>query len=134
MNTSLIKPHVSDHDEIEALQELFTEQPSDDMEVPLFNSNSNVIKLLSKLQLLSITAPRNVVDVSLTVCGCVKSIMVMVVTNCSIEMYLNGHQPEPIIHINFDVTDDKAEEYLVTAISTVKELMLKHKNQNMDAA
>lgn len=95
---------------------------------------ANILNLVQELQALSIVAPSHVIDVTVSVSGFVNQIMIMVTTNCSKEMYMNRKLPKPVIHVNFNISDLEAKEYLVNAISTVKSLMKEHKEQNKDAA
>jgi len=96
--------------------------------------NTTVIQLISQLTVLSLEAPSNIIDVSISIAGHVKNIIIIINTDCSIQMYLDGKQPKPVTHINFSMLDKQAEQHLRDAIITVQDLMLKHKEQNKDAA
>jgi hypothetical protein len=90
--------------------------------------------LLAELNALSIEAPANIVDITVTVFGHIKLVTIRVTPNCSEQMYLSGKQPKPVTDVMFSVFDESAEELIGAAIDTANQLIGEVEFQDKDAA
>ena len=91
---------------------------------------NKVTELLHQLTSLSIEAPSYAVDANVSVFGHVKQIHITITLYCSIQMYLNGNQPDPLVQVSFGISDIHAETHLHNAISTMQDLMVKHNKKD----
>ena len=90
--------------------------------------------LLAELMALSIEAHKHLVDITVTISGHVNSVMIMIVTDCSYQMYLDGKQPEPVIHVIFSLNSENAEQFIGATIDSATDLIAERKDQDKDAA
>lgn len=93
---------------------------------------ANALYLLQELMALSIDAHSYLVDINVTVSGHINGVMIMIVTDCTAQMYLDGKQPEPVVHVNFNLSSDKAEQFIGAAIDTANDLIAERKTLTLD--
>lgn len=82
---------------------------------------TNILPLLAEITELSLLSPQGQVDIFLNVSGHTNSISLYVNLHCTTEMYLNGTQPEPLLHLVLTRHDKDADQQLRDAIAQIKQ-------------